>query len=135
MADLLEIMDGERPALVHSQLANAEARIAAFRNTNKRWIVSVAMISEGVDIKRLRVLAYLPSAQTELSFRQAMGRVVRTMGNDDYSRAYVVMPTHRIFEEYARRVEAEMSLKARKEGIKKASKICPACGNSCALTA
>lgn len=135
MADLLEIMDGERPALVHSQLSNAETRIAAFRNTNKRWIVSVAMISEGVDIKRLRVLAYLPSAQTELSFRQAMGRVVRTMGADDYSRAYVVMPTHRIFEEYARRVEAEMSAKARREGPKKATKICPACGSSNPLDA
>jgi superfamily II DNA or RNA helicase len=135
MADLLEEMEGERPILVHSQLANAEAKIAAFKNTNKRWLVSVAMISEGVDIKRLRILAYLPSAQTELSFRQAMGRVVRTMGNDDYTRAYVIMPTHRIFEEYARRVEAEMSLKAKKEATQRTTKICPDCGNSCPIDA
>lgn len=127
MADLLEILDGERPTLVHSQTPNAEGRIAAFRNSNKRWIVSVAMISEGVDIKRLRLLVYLPSAKTELSFRQAMGRVVRTTGPDDYSRAYVVMPTLAIFEEYARRVEEEMGSVA-KPTTQNNTKVCSHCG-------
>ena len=51
------------------------------------------MVSEGVDIKRLRVLVYLPAARTELAFRQAIGRVVRTLGPDDDTRAYVVMPS------------------------------------------
>ena len=68
-------MEGETPTLVHSQLPNPDTRIDAFRHTEKRWIVSVAMISEGVDIPRLRVLIYLPSALTELAFRQAIGRV------------------------------------------------------------
>ena len=66
------------------------------------------MISEGVDIKRLRVLIYLPNALTELAFRQAIGRVVRTAGPTDDTRAYVVMPSFETFEEYARRVEDEM---------------------------
>ena len=111
---LLERLDGERPVLVHSKLQNSDEKIASFRRSNKRWIVSVAMVSEGVDIKRLRVLLYLPHAQTELSFRQAIGRVVRTTGKDDRSRAYVVMPTHKIFEAFAKRVEGEMSPKAKK---------------------
>lgn len=128
MADLLERMEDQRPVLVHSQQPNAEAKIAAFRNTDRRWIVSVAMISEGVDIKRLRILAYLPYAQTELAFRQAMGRVVRTLGKDDYSRAYVVMPTHRVLEEYARRVELEMSATHRKDASEQITKQCPSCG-------
>ena len=55
MADIIEILEGEKP-VVHNKIANPEQRIAAFRNTNKKWIVSVAMISKGVDIKRLRVL-------------------------------------------------------------------------------
>ena len=59
---LIELIEGERPMLVHSQMPNADSKIKAFRNTDKRWIVSVAMISEGVDIKRLRVLIYLPNA-------------------------------------------------------------------------
>lgn len=127
MAALLEELEHEKPVLVHSQMVNAEARIASYKNTNKRWLVSVAMISEGVDIKRLRILVYLPYAQTELAFRQAMGRVVRSLGDDDYSRAYVVMPTHRILEEYARRVEREMSPSARIEAKPPATKTCPTC--------
>jgi len=127
MTELLERLDGEKPILVHSQMPNADSRIAAFKNSNKRWLVSVAMISEGVDIKRLRLLVYLPSAKTELAFRQAMGRVVRTLGPEDYSRAYVVMPTLRIFEEYARRVEREMGAAATK-AAEKTTKICGVCG-------
>lgn len=128
MAELLEGLDGEKPILVHSQMPNAESRIGAFKNSNKRWLVSVSMISEGVDNKRLRLLVYLPITKTELAFRQAMGRVVRTLGPDDYTRAYVVMPTLRISEEYARRVEREMGSAASKTP-EKASKICGVCSH------
>jgi len=96
--------------------------------TDKRWIVSVAMISEGVDIKRLRVLIYLPNALTELAFRQAIGRVVRTIGPTDDTRAYVVMPSFEIFEAYARRVEDEMPAHASKSDAKlQRQKRCPVC--------
>ena len=102
---VIELIENERPMLVHSQMPNANSKIKAFRNTDKRWIVSVAMISEGVDIKRLRVLIYLPNALTELAFRQAIGRVVRSAEPADDTRAYVVMPSFETFEQYARRVE------------------------------
>ena len=87
------------------------------------------MISEGVDIKRLRILVYLPNPQTELSFRQAMGRVVRCLGDDDFSSADVVMPAFRIFEEYARRVESEMKPIHLKDPEENKNKICPSCEN------
>jgi superfamily II DNA or RNA helicase len=135
MADLLEIMEGERPAIVHSQLANPESRIEAFRHTDKRWIVSVGMISEGVDIPRLRVLIYLPVALTELAFRQAVGRVVRTAGPDDDTRAYVVMPSFETLEGHARRIEAEMSPSARKEAEAPSTKRCPVCETEAPLSA
>lgn len=135
MAELLESLDGEKPVLVHSQLSNPDGKIAAFRNSSKRWLVSVGMVSEGVDIPRLRVLAFLPNAQTELSFRQAMGRVVRSNGIDDDSRAYVIMPTHRIFEEYARRVEEEMSPVKRTPSDGPKTKVCPICELECEITA
>jgi len=135
MAQLLEDLDGEKPVLVHSQSANADGKISSFRTNKKRWMVSVAMVSEGVDIPRLRVLAYLPTAQTELAFRQAMGRVVRNCGPNDDSRAYVVMPSHRIFEEYAKRVEAEMSPHKRVVADKPSTKVCPDCGNECPVEA
>lgn len=133
MVDLLEILDGERPYLVHSQMPNPEAKIKAFRNTQKRWLVSVAMVSEGVDIKRLRVLVYLPNPMTELAFRQAVGRVVRTAGPDDDTRAYVVMPSFETFEVYARRIEDEMSPSARAKDDSPRAKKCPECGHDCEL--
>jgi superfamily II DNA or RNA helicase len=133
---VIEIIDGEKPLIVHSQLADSESKIDAFRNTNKRWLVSVAMVSEGVDIPRLRVLVYLPSATTELAFRQAVGRVVRTNGHDDDTRAYVVMPSWEIFEKYARRVEEEMPASTRKEiNETKQNKKCPSCSTELPMNA
>ena len=134
MAKILEEIEGEKPILVHSQLTNAESQIEKFKNTDKKWIVSVNMISEGVDIKRLRVLVYLPFSQTELSFRQALGRVVRTNGPDDDSHAYIVMPILKTLDEYAKRVEKEMPPKFTKEKIIKRKK-CPECYSECDLNA
>ena len=48
---------------------------------------------------------YLPNAQTELSFRQALGRVVRSAGKDDDSSAYGYAYTI-----YLRSFEREMKL-------------------------
>ena len=133
MAKVIEMVEGEAPTIVHSFESNPEERIKAFRNTNKRWIVSVAMISEGVDIKRLRVLIYLPNALTDLAFRQAIGRVVRTTGPEDDTRAYVIMPSTKIFEDYARKVEREMSPGSAKIGLDPKTKKCPVCETECEL--
>jgi superfamily II DNA or RNA helicase len=108
-ATLIKNIDGTQPMVVHSGHQNAERRIETFRRTTEmRWLVAVGMVSEGVDIPRLRVLVYLPKALTELAFRQAVGRVVRNCGPNDSSRAYVVMPTLATFEEYALRIEDDM---------------------------
>lgn len=135
MVKLIELIEGETPILVHSQMPNPELKIRAFRKTGKRWLVSVAMVSEGVDIPRLRLLVYLPHALTELSFRQAIGRVVRTAGPDDDTRAYVVMPSLDTLETYARRVEEEMPTSARAPagGEGPRTKKCPACHSECGL--
>jgi superfamily II DNA or RNA helicase len=134
MVKLIERIEGETPILVHSKMPNADSKIRAFRNTNKRWLVSVAMVSEGVDIPRLRLLVYLPHALTELAFRQAIGRVVRTAGPQDDTRAYVVMPCLDTLETYARRVEDEMpsSVKATADD-KPRTKKCPSCRAECGL--
>ena len=135
MADLIAALESERPFIVHNQVANAEAKIKAFRANKSRWLVSVGMVSEGVDIPRLRVLVYLPFARTELAFRQAMGRVVRNYGPKDGTRAYVIMPAHHIFEEYARRVEQEMSARQRAEPTAPRTKVCPVCSTECEISA
>ena len=135
MADLLQILEGERPFIVHNQIANSDAKIKAFKSSTNRWLVSVGMVSEGVDIPRLRVLVYLPFARTELAFRQAMGRVVRNNGPDDDTRAYVIMPAHQIFDEYAKRVELEMGPKHSADPGAPRTKVCPVCSTQCNVSA
>ena len=49
------------------------------RASATRWIVAVNMVSEGVDIPRLRVGVYATAAKTPLIFRQIVGRFVRTI--------------------------------------------------------
>ncbi len=132
--DLIKLIEGEEPILVHSQTPNPDTKIQAFKQTDKRWLVSVAMVSEGVDIPRLRVLVYLPNALTELSFRQAIGRVVRSNGPEDDTRAYVVMPSFDLLEGYARRVEEEMSPGAQREEGKSRTKKCPSCSHEMELS-
>ncbi len=85
------------------------------------------MVSEGVDIPRLRVLIYLPNATTELYFRQAIGRIVRKRPGDDITRGYAIIPYFSQFIEYAKRVEDEMPQSMRKDPGKSKFKICPVC--------
>lgn len=87
---------GFRPVVAASRLrdpgdpdpANA---IRFFRSSHDPWIVAVNMISEGVDIPRLRAVVYLTNRLTLLSFRQIVGRVVRKdpANVDDHGRVYL----------------------------------------------
>ncbi|MGH1490552.1 MAG: DEAD/DEAH box helicase, partial [Acidimicrobiales bacterium] len=54
-----------------SEDLDASAKITKFANGDQPWIVAVRMISEGVDIPRLRVGVYATTTTTELFFRQA----------------------------------------------------------------
>jgi superfamily II DNA or RNA helicase len=132
---LVELVEGEAPIIVHNQVPNPEGKIDAFRKSDKRWLVSVAMVSEGVDIPRLRVLIYLSSALTELAFRQALGRVVRTNGPGDDTRAYVIMPSFDTLDHYARKVEQEMSPSTRRDPGEHKKKKCPECLTECDISA
>ncbi|GAA5172149.1 DEAD/DEAH box helicase [Pseudonocardia eucalypti] len=76
-AQLLRQLTGTAPVLVLSDEAGASARIAAFAESNERWLVAVRMVSEGVDVPRLAVGVYATSASTPLFFAQAVGRFVR----------------------------------------------------------
>jgi superfamily II DNA or RNA helicase len=128
-AKLIERIEGERPTIVHSNLPSPDRRITAFRaSRTKRWLVSVGMVSEGVDIPRLRVLVYLPAAMTELAFRQAIGRVVRNCGHQDGSRAYVVMPALEVLDGYARRIEEDMPAAGYRHENRPKGKNCSGCG-------
>ena len=79
---------GVTPELVTSEDAGASARIGAFARGTDPWIVAVRMLSEGVDIPRLRVGVFATTTCTELFFRQAVGRLVR------WTRGLGAQPSH-----------------------------------------
>ena len=77
IADLLTRRHRVRPVVAVSEDPDASARIAAFGRSDDPWIVAVRMVSEGVDVPRLRLGVFATTTTTELFFRQAVGRVVR----------------------------------------------------------
>ncbi len=78
--------------VVVSDDPTASNRIARFAETDAPWLVAVRMVSEGVDIPRLRVGVYATTVSTELVFRQAIGRFVRWQRDRGSQKAYVFLP-------------------------------------------
>ena len=92
IAGLMQRRLGITPQIVVSDLDDASQRIAAFASSRDPWIVAVHMISEGVDIPRLRVGVFASNVVTEMYFRQFCGRFVRTSGHRHDGEAYVYVP-------------------------------------------
>ena len=92
IADLLRYRGGVRAAVAVSDDPRSSSRIARFAASADPWIVAVRMVSEGVDIPRLRVGVYATSTTTELFFRQAVGRFVRWTRGVPRQKAYLFIP-------------------------------------------
>ena len=107
IAERLERIAVERPEIVTSDEPDASARIAAFSAGQRRWLVSVLMVSEGVDIPRLRVGVYATAARTELFFRQVIGRFVRRTPAPKAQMSYLLMPADGRLKALAARIEEE----------------------------
>jgi len=107
IAARLESVSGERPELVMSDEPGASRRIAEFASSGRRWLVSVLMVSEGVDIPRLRVGVYATAARTELFFRQVVGRFIRTTPGPHRQMSYLLMPADQRLKALAHEIERE----------------------------
>ena len=92
IADLLERRWRVRATVATSDDPMASARIARFARSDDPWIVAVRMVSEGVDIPRLRVGVFATNTTTELFFRQAVGRLVRWTRGLRTQRAWLYIP-------------------------------------------
>ncbi|MEZ5255925.1 MAG: hypothetical protein R2705_03225 [Ilumatobacteraceae bacterium] len=92
IARVLRDRFGSHPVVVTSDDPLASAKIAEFAADSKPWLVAVRMVSEGVDIPRLRVGVYATTTTTELFFRQAVGRFVRWSAGRRSQKAYVFLP-------------------------------------------
>jgi superfamily II DNA or RNA helicase len=105
VAKLIEEITGESPDIVVSDTEVATSNVEDFRDSDRKWIVAVRMVSEGVDIPRLMVLAFLTNTTTELFFRQAVGRIIRNQGTDFDTEAYCYMPDDARLSEHAAKIE------------------------------
>jgi superfamily II DNA or RNA helicase len=92
IADLLRTRFGTSARVVTSDDPGASAGIAAFAAGSEPWLVAVRMVSEGVDIPRLRVGVFATTTATELFFRQAVGRFVRWTRGVPRQRAWLFIP-------------------------------------------
>jgi superfamily II DNA or RNA helicase len=92
IARLMRSRFGVKADVVVSDDPGASKKISAFAESDEPWLVSVRMVSEGVDIPRLRVGVYASTVSTELFFRQAVGRFVRWQTGHVSQKAFVYLP-------------------------------------------
>jgi len=92
ITDLLERRHGVTARIALSDDPRASDVIDGFAKSDDQWVVAVRMISEGVDIPRLRVAVFASTTTTAMFFRQAVGRIARwTTGIRD-QKAYMYLP-------------------------------------------
>ncbi len=88
-AQVLAQVTGEKPTVVLSDEKAASKKIAAFTESESRWMVAVRMVSEGVDVPRLAVGVYATTTSTPLFFAQAVGRFVRARKRGETASIFV----------------------------------------------
>jgi superfamily II DNA or RNA helicase len=108
IAALLREATGRAPLVVLHKEPRAAEKLAAFTHARDPWIVAVNMVSEGVDIPRLRVGVYATAAKTPLVFRQIVGRFVRTLPGRPPDPSWLYIPADPVLRDHAATVEQEL---------------------------
>jgi superfamily II DNA or RNA helicase len=116
VAKVLREVTGKAPVVVLHTEARAAEKLVAFRDGREPWIVAVNMVSEGVDIPRLRVGVYATAAKTPLIFRQIVGRFVRTIPGRGLDMSWLYLPADPVLRGHAADVENELSPILRRPG-------------------
>ncbi len=108
IAALLTTLTGIRAVIVHNKIDDSLEQINAFRDSDMPWIVGIQMLSEGVDIPRLRIGVYCTNIRATLYFHQFCGRMTRVQSSD-LERAFVFMPADPELEATAMQIEEEVA--------------------------
>lgn len=108
IARVLQNICRTRVPIAVSDDANSHSVIKDFANSDSPWLVSVRMVSEGVDIPRLRVGGFLTNVKKELFFRQLVGRFVRMMERlGSFQDAFVFIPADKDFIKLAQHINEQ----------------------------
>src|SRR6201996_369005 len=116
IAKLLREVTGRLPVVVLHAESRAAAKLTAFTTSTEPWIVAVNMVSEGVDIPRLRVGVYATAAKTPLIFRQIVGRFVRTIPGRPVAPSWLYVPAYPVLRDHAATIEQELRGSLRRPG-------------------
>jgi len=108
IAALLRECTGRAPLVVLHAEPRAAEKLVAFTRSRDPWIVAVNMVSEGVDIPRLRVGVYATAAKTPLVFRQIVGRFVRTLPGRPIEPSWLYVPADPVLRDHASAIEQEL---------------------------
>ena len=104
---LITKLTGQLPVVVTHDEEEAHDKLRRFRQGTSRFLVSVRMVSEGIDIPRLRVLCLATAPQSRLLFHQLVGRVVRVEPGRQHDRGCVVMSKFPHMMEWAADMEQQ----------------------------
>jgi superfamily II DNA or RNA helicase len=117
IARILRDRTGAKAVVVTSDDKRASSKIAQFATSDEPWIVAVRMVSEGVDIPRLRVGVFATTTTTELFFRQAVGRLVRWQAAvGRYQPAFLFIPDDARLRARAHQIADSRRHSLRKDG-------------------
>lgn len=100
--------------IVHSADGDARKRLGDFKRSDRKALVSVDMVTEGVDIPRLRVLGWATNKSTELKIRQILGRILRPERDEGDLNAYCFWPEVEPYKSTGKDIEKDIE-KAKKE--------------------
>jgi superfamily II DNA or RNA helicase len=98
---------GIAPCVVVSADPDADAALLRYKKGNEPYIIAIRKVSEGIDIKRLRMEFYLTNARKPLIFNQLAGRIVRAR-NGDTRPSYLLYPADPTITALVRELEAQI---------------------------
>ncbi len=106
VARLVASLTGTQPAVAISDEPAASLALEHFGRGTMPWLVAVNMVSEGVDLPRLRVGVYATTVATALYFRQVAGRLVRRRPAEaPYTPAWLYLPCDPTLTAHARALQ------------------------------
>lgn len=109
LAKLLTSITKIPPVVVLSEESEAARKLKRFRDSSEPWLVACNMVSEGVDIPRLRVGVYATTTRTKMYFRQFLGRIVRRIPTLNVLQvAYCYLPADPTLTRLAEEIENEI---------------------------
>lgn len=108
LAKILRQITCEAPTVVLSEDPVANRKLRDFTEGTQRWLVACNMVSEGVDVPRLRIGVFATTVRTKMYFRQFLGRIVRkTKVPKGVQTAFFYLPADPWLKRLAEEIEEE----------------------------